>query len=173
MPLIEEMDLTGRDPDSVEKQGLTPGWYLVMCDKVRKDDKSGALLFRFLVKAGDHEGQDITERLWPAKGDDPEKARKARERRLLFAKRLGLVPEEAWGANARWDWDHAVGRVVAIQVKERKYKDDAGNEHVTTQLDFAGIYPVTDPHVPEEIRKLAEGVEPGGPVNDPFKSIPI
>jgi hypothetical protein len=162
---VETYDLGGRDADSVEKQGLPAGWYIAMVDKVRKDEKSSALLVRFVVKAGDHEGAEITERLWGPRGDDREKDKKAIDRRIMIAKRLGMIPENAWGANAKVDWEEATGRVCAIQVKKTARKDDAGNVTEYTNVDYGGVYPVDDQRVPEEVRKLAVGIEGGAPAN--------
>lgn len=151
----EEMDLSDYTPDNVEKtDGLPPGWYRATIKVVSIDERSGALLFRFEVMDGEHEGSHISERLWdPKRADSPDKADMSRKRRVLWAKRLGLLAEADFGKpGVVVPWDHAVDRVYAIQVKERKYKDSSGTEKVAYNIDFGGVYSLDDQRVPEELR---------------------
>lgn len=160
--LIEDVDLDGYDAESVERpDGLPPGWYIACVDDVFKHQKLNALVLKFRVHAGDHEGQKIEELLWdPSGAKDKDGAKKAKDRRVMVAKRLGLIPEQAWGNQARLDWSGAVGKVVAINVKPRKYKDKAGNDQEKNQIDYGGIFALSDERVPKEVRDL--GGETGG-----------
>lgn len=154
----EEVDLSEDTPEGLEKvDGLPPGWYRVTCMDLSVDARSNALVLKFEVMDGEHAGGTISERLWdPAKADDATKKDMSRKRRLIFAKRMGLIGDNDFGKqNVGIPWDDAIGKSVAIQVKERKYKDKDDNEKVARNIDFGGIFPLDDQRVPEELRGVA------------------
>jgi len=177
----EEVDLSEDTSEGLEKvDGLPPGWYRVTCMDLSVDARSNALVLKFEVMDGEHVGDSISERLWdPKRADDPQKKEMSRKRRLLFAKRLGLIADNDFGkSNVAIPWGDAIGKSVAIQVKERKYKDKDDNEKVARNIDFGGIFPLDDQRVPEELRgvtagtggtatpKKADDDRKGGPANE-------
>lgn len=167
----EEIDLSDYTPEGVEKvDGIPPGWYRAMVADVSIEDRTGALLVKFEVTDGEHQGAHITERLWdPKKADSPDKAEGSRKRRVLWAKRLGLVTETDFGRpGVRIPWDAATGKFFAIQIKERKYKDKDGNERIARNVDYAGVYSLDDQRVPEELRGQAG---PGNNVGVPRAAV--
>ena len=152
----EEMDLSEwTKPEDVEQDGLPPGWYQAMVMDVSIDEKSkGAVVLKFEVTAGPLKGRAITEKLWnPKHANTSEAAEMSKRRRALFVKRLGLVAESDFGKpGVSVEWDNAIGKTFAIEVKERKYTDKDGNSKVSRNIDFAGVYPLEHEKVPEHLR---------------------
>lgn len=171
---VEDIDLEEYETEeALEKpDGVPPGWYRATITDVDKDPKSGAIILKFEVCDGEHAGQKIEERLWdPSKsGGDAKKEDFSRKRRAIFARRIGLLGADDFGKKVSVDWLKAVGHTVAINVKERKYKDNAGNEKIARNIDFAGIFQPDDQRVPEEIRGAAP--PPGSGSQRPPKNKP-
>lgn len=163
MSLEIDLDLTGTDEQEVEASGtLDPGWYAVMVDDVHEDQKNpGTVLFRFKVTEGPRAGGKIGDRLFhPDNAPDLDKAKTAKTRMALFAKRLGLIGSDAFGTQVSLNWSDAVGREAVIKVEKRSYTDKDGVRQETVSVAFAGLFHPSDDRVPAELRRPAIGEVP-------------
>jgi hypothetical protein len=151
MSMEEELDCTNEDLDQLDRGNqLSPGWYRAVLHNVVWDHKSpGTLAFTFAITAGPFARVEVTERLWnPENSNDTDTARKLAQRRITFAKRLGLIDRTAAGTKQRIDWQAAVGMEVGIKMVEKKDKDGV----LRSNLDWAGVYQISDERVPALIR---------------------
>lgn len=157
----DDLDLSDYTSESIEKpEGVPPGWYAAMVSDVSVDEGTGALLMKFEVVEGDHKGEFITEKLWnPKRATDQSKAEKSQKRRVLWAKRLGLVRDEDFGKpGVRIDWQAATGRFYAIEVKARNYKDKDDNSKTAWNVDYAGVYPIGHEKIPAPVATALAGL---------------
>lgn len=160
MSVTTDLDLTGLTEDDLERGGsVEAGWYRTIVTDAFEDAKNpGTIVLKFAVVGGPFDKYEIVERLFhPDNSEDAEKAKVAGRRMALFAKRLGLLGTADFGQAVRLDWSNALGREVALKVIKRKYKDKNGNDRDGVNVDFAGIYQLTDERVPAEMRQGGGG----------------
>jgi hypothetical protein len=170
MSLVEELDLGDDTPETLEHGGhVSPGWKHVKVEDVYDDPKNqGTLVLLLRVLTGKAKGAAHYERLWsPTNAADEQKAQSARNRRKLFAKRLGLIGDGDAGKNVSVDWADAIGREALVKIK-RDLKKGANGEpdKEFTNVEFAGVYRVDHPDVPPEALREA-GLPPRGGPNAP------
>lgn len=165
MSLVEELDLGDDTPETLEHGGqMTPGWKHIKIEDVYDDPKNqGTLVLLMRVVTGKAKGAPHYERLWsPANAPDEQKAQTARNRRKLFAKRLGLIADGDAGKAVQLDWADAIGREALVKIKKEVKKNEDGSEgREFVNVGFADIYRLDHPDVPAEALKEA-GLPPRG-----------
>lgn len=160
------MNLKGETKDTVD-QGLflDPGWYHVVLEDTYEDGETLKQHFEFKVVDGRSKGQKQTEKLNNPDTATTENGREAAIRRAkLFASRLDVIPEDAYGnEDAELDWSLAIGREFAIEIATREYVDNSGAKKTATGMTFNGLYPWGSDKIPNHGRKALGLPElPGG-----------
>jgi hypothetical protein len=69
----------------------------------------------------------------------------SKKRVALFASKLGLI--KTWGARCTIDWSQAVGRKIVVEVAERTFKNQEGEQETRVGITFDGVYRTDDPRV--------------------------
>lgn len=128
------------------------GSYRAKVKEITDDEKHpGGKVFRFSITSGPWAGCSILEWLTAVhQGKTPENQRRLKQRRILFAKRLGLLDSTANGQCVEIDWDAAIGLAVVIKAKE---EEQDGKPR--TRLEWDGIYRTSDPRVAELLGEKA------------------
>lgn len=134
--------------DEVERGGNPPpGWYGARVVDVEEnfDNDSIKVQYEILTPAEFH-GRKIFDTLWSPEGaKDEEGAKRAVQRQLMVAKRIGILPpEEQRQGTFDVDWSEALGREVYLRVQQRDS---------FLQPEYAGVYGADDPRVPEKVRR--------------------
>ncbi len=137
------------DASSVQE----PGWFRCVIDDVKESpDNPGIYQIVFKVVAGPHRGSVIYDRLNdPTQAADENGAKMALKRLGIYAKRLGLAD----GSSKCFDLDlsRLVGKECYVHMVKKPGKDRDGNTRDFVNVDFAGIFALTDERVNEEARK--------------------
>lgn len=147
------LDLGDIKDEAEMERGLRvdPGWYLATCTDAY-ETKNSSFGLEFTLK----NGQKITDFLNdPALAESDAAMRVARQHMIVAAKRLGLIGAGNMGQQVTLDWTDAIGREVVLHVKANNYKDKNTGLQVegNPKIDFAGIYPLNHPKIPEDVRK--------------------
>jgi hypothetical protein len=153
----EVLDLADENADDIDdnRQERPPaGVYRAKIREITDDEKHpGGKVFRFGITEGPWARCSILEWLTAThQGKTPESQRRIKQRRILFAKRLGLLDSTASGQCVEIDWDAAIGLDVVIKAKE---EEQDGKPR--TRLEWDGIYRAGDPRAAE---LLGENVPP-------------
>ena len=192
MALFGEHELD-TNPEDVEKLGeyelIPEGFYRASLESSKQEEsKTKATPFiqlGFKLLEGPAKDKLVKEDLFlPGTDDEADKRAKKTNRKLLFAERLGIL--ETYEADGKDDKGEAI-KVKKYKVVEGKsdFKDCLGTEcviHVTVdkndkpdaqgrvfkpknRIDYAGIYKVNDPRIPDLKSALAKklaGAPAGG-----------
>jgi hypothetical protein len=159
--MADEFDFSDLTPDQVNSGGgsVVPGYYHVVVEKVAEETaKKGHQVRLFELKILDGtvkgcKGLKIFERLHLTAN--------TKQRAARFAKVLGLITDQQLGVKGpvTIDWQAAKYRQCVVQVVPQK-DENTGKPHATyTQVDFMGIFSLTDErvaHVPKYIAGLRE-----------------
>jgi hypothetical protein len=165
-----ELDLT--DVDSLEKLeagGRAPvGWYNAELTDFYEDTKSqysGQSVFEYTIRGGPFNNEKVFDRVTdPRALEEPSRQRTALNRIKCLGSRLGLVGEKDLNkSGVSVEFADAVGRVVVIQIKERKVTDEKTQEVKTyTGIAFDGVYPPDHYEIPADVRQRL-GLPPARP----------
>lgn len=151
-----DFDLEDTSPEELESGGkIQPGWYRAVVESVDEDLKARTqcTVFQFKILAGAEtsgfNSRKHFERLYESDSDDPQKQKFARQHQMLFAKRLGLIREDHWGAKrANGDFVDSIGTEVFLLFTLQKVKQDGQpTGEMRCQMAYDGLYPAneTDP----------------------------
>lgn len=177
MSLQEQLDLTDQTAESIETGNrVEAGWKRLKIEDVYEDRQKETIKFKMKVTIGEDEGKALIESLThPSQAQDSQGANFARQRRNLFAKRLGLIPPESYGGHAPVNWLDAIGLEVVGRVAHRegeKTNPVTGKREKTGQtfvsLTFDGIYPFHHEKIPADVRKELQLDEPGNTTTTPI-----
>jgi hypothetical protein len=151
----EVMDLENENVGEIDDSRAErppAGNYSAKVKEIADDDKHpGGKVFRFGITLGPWKGCSITEWLTAThQGKTPESQRRIKQRRILFAKRLGLLDSTASGQCVEIDWDAAIGLDVVIKAKE---EEQDGKPR--TRLEWDGLYRAIDPRAAEVLGEKA------------------
>lgn len=171
-------DLSEIDVKAIDDSGPLPeGWYLCRVNDVDEADTgTGEVLFEFFILGGPHANRKLRDTLWHwANATSPDGEKVAKNRRVLYASRLGLITAGDVEAKRKVSiqWQQAIGRDCFVKVKHRLYetKDKrtgkpTGNKATAANVAFDGIYGVNDERtaqlIPEEVRGLLKDVGGNG-----------
>lgn len=145
----EVMDLENENVGEIdENRAERPpaGNYRARVKEISDDEKhAGGKVFRFGITHGRWKGCSITEWLTAAhQGKTPDSQRRIKQRRILFARRLGLLDSAANGQCVEIDWADAIGLDVVIKAKEEEQEGKP-----RTRLEWDGVYRASDPRAAE------------------------
>jgi hypothetical protein len=165
-----DIDLDTYSPADADNLGElpAPGRYHARLDSADCNHKSkGGLTGKhltFVLLTGRAAGYKVEETLWD-NGSDDVKTRKAKDRQVRFAKRLGLLVvngDKLAIAPGKHDFNDCLGAEVVIQIKHEKWESqDKTKSGTQVRMEMFGIWGVEDPEV-KDVPKA-----PGG------KSIPM
>jgi hypothetical protein len=150
----DEYDLGAKTAAEVEAGGVLkqPGWYRVVLEDLKPGEQPGFekdLRLIFKVTEGPFKGSIISEFLnYPDNAGNVEKGKKLREKRDIWATRMGLIPKDAKGRGGI-NWSAAIGQEYVIEVTHQTWKADgerkAGEK---TGIDYLGVYGLDHPKIP-------------------------
>ena len=149
-----ELDFEGRGSDQMGGGGkcTAPGWYKVVVEHVKRNDRYGSFDFEFIVTEGVHKGEKIYQSVWLPGGNDPDKDKKAIDRLGIWAERLGIWDGKPTG-KIRLAFAEAIGRSVVVKLQSRKSTNkETGEEKEYFDLGWEGVYPPDHPKIPDEVR---------------------
>lgn len=164
MGMTIELDLSGfKTEDEIESAGrLSPGWYRAQVhDHYENSQKPGQCVLVFQIQEGDHAGFKSDYRFEdPSYETDPAKQKRAMQRVMMLASRLGLINKQQVGkAGVSIDFDAAIGKDMVIQVTSRNSKDQFGNPVIYVNIAYEGVFPPDHPKIPADVR-TALGLPP-------------
>jgi hypothetical protein len=146
--MIEELDLEGMSEADLDRGPNVPtGWYHCEVAKVDEEEEAGktpATVFQLRVLDGTVKGQTNRlhfERLY--------RSDKMKQRRALFAKRLGLIGGSDVGTRKAIDFCDAQSKQCVIELVEEEFTRNNGSKGKASKMTFDGIYEVTDARVSE------------------------
>lgn len=134
--------------DEVERGGNPPpGWYTARVVDVDENYTNDSIKVCYEILAPEEfNGRKVYDTLWSPDGaDDEDKAKKATHRQLMIAKRLGVLPPEDQrkGGAFEVEWAETLGHEAYLRLSERDN---------FLQVEYAGVYSMDDPRVPESVR---------------------
>jgi hypothetical protein len=141
-------DLEGEEPPAKGK------YHARIEGAARLSDQTPFLKVKLLLLAGTDSsqvGRTFSERFYLSD--------RAVKRLWVLGRRLGLIPDDAFGSLFSLDPRQLVGRHLVIEVVEGEYTDKDGHKRPRNQLGFASFWSVTDPRVadvPKDEKALRE-----------------
>lgn len=151
-----ELDFEGRGADQMGGGGkcTTPGWYKVVVEHVKRNDRYGSFDFEFVITEGVYKGGKIYQSLQlPGLDNDPDKEKKKVERLGIWAERLGVWDGKPTG-KIRLAFAEAIGRNVVVKIQHRKVaNNDTGEEKDYYDLGWENVYPPDHPKIPDDVRQ--------------------
>lgn len=138
-----------------------PGWFRCVVHDVTEEEEKGFWLVHYRVTDGPWTGSEIKDRLFnPDLAADTDKAKSAIKRIGLVLKRLGVW--DGAPGNKSVSLIDCIGRPCWLKLSERSYKGKDGEQVKTVDVEWAGVYPLDDKRVPEEVRNPGAAPASGG-----------
>lgn len=140
--------------DQGERVGQ-PGWYLVDVEDTHEDDKTGARVMKYRIVKGAstdaYNGLFISDYIHdPELSKTPDKKEMSLRRAKGMAKRLGVIDDSVKGQTLEPDWLKPLGTQVVLKLKEGATD---GKPSGYMNVDFMGVYQLTNSEIPDAIRK--------------------
>lgn len=155
-----ELDLEGTTYENADAgQYPVEGWYRTTLDDTFEDSNNGKQIFEFKIASGPYEGKVVKQELWnPGMAPDEQKRKSAVDRAKYVAKRTGLYAQDHTGKTLIADWELAIGKEFAIQLRKRTYdKKNASGDVIgqgeVTEIAYDGIYLMSSDAIPNPGRK--------------------
>ncbi len=184
------MQEAGISEQDLENRGRLPsGWYRATVTDAYPNQKEGGSKIEYTISLGAYKGRQILDTLFDhTRSEDEKMAKDTLSRNLLVLKRLGCREENSQKCNLRL----AMGKDVVIHLEHKKMPwckncnespvRAAGDRsrkcpgcggqlkwvedtETFTNITFDGVYPITHPKIPAEVRaelQLPPPVEEGG-----------
>jgi hypothetical protein len=134
--------LIGLTAEDLEQDNHAPPgkYHIVITDAVR-DEKSEkpCLRLKYKILAGTDAtavGMVLEERLYFTEN--------AKKRNRIFAKRLGLIDDGAYGTKSMLSWAPVVGVQAVVEIIEEQYERRDGGRGISSKINFAGIWSTDD-----------------------------
>jgi hypothetical protein len=173
-----ELDFRGDTPADLEGEALVPeGRYHVVLTSFKREEGGGGYPFfrgRYRVVAGTNpaaKGMSASEKFHLSED--------AKKRLKILAKRLGLVGDADIGVKTgTFDFQHAVGRELVVEVKHEQYTTKKGGQGTTSKWTFAGYWPPEDPRAagcpldPEAAAQVRREIGLGSPARPRQTTMP-
>lgn len=174
--LLDDLDLDNTNPDDVERgiamAGAIPeGKYHARLAEATGIEQAGSynvVRLKFQVLTAPYAGKLIEETLF-LEGSDDEKTQKAKQRRMLFMHRLGLLRKVEQHSRKRYvpvegkhGFTDCLGQecVIAVKVRDETYTPRGKTEKVTFKknvLEYEGVFELIDPKVKDVKRGSSTG----------------